>query len=192
MTKAMTPAPTRPIGRFRVLDEAQVAGGLRNSTSSQVGSCFVPSVVDRGPNRVHHSAIVVRDMDRSLAFWRDGIGLETLMDRSFDGDWPTLFDAPGHELRSVFLGDPQQPASGLVELVSFVGLDQAAAAEAQPISAGFFLLSVYVDLETTMARLASIGVRPRPEIQVAGLSGPTRMTTVLDPDGVLVELIDVG
>ena len=40
--------------------------------------------------RVHHSAIVVRDVEASLRFWRDGIGFAVMMDRHFDGDWPTL------------------------------------------------------------------------------------------------------
>jgi hypothetical protein len=114
------------------------------------------------------------------------------MDRSFDGDWPTLFDAPSDQLRSVFLGDSQQPESGLVELVSFEGLEPLDMAKSTPIAAGFFLLSLYVDLERTLARLQSIGVRAEREIAVQGLSGMVRMTTVHDPDGVLVELIDVG
>ena len=43
--------------------------------------------------RVHHSAICAQDFDVSLRFYRDGLGLEVMMDSEFDGDWPTLFGA---------------------------------------------------------------------------------------------------
>ena len=38
---------------------------------------------------------------------------------SFTGDWPTLFDAKTDTLRSIFLGDPSAPDTGIVELVVF-------------------------------------------------------------------------
>ena len=66
---------------------------------------------------VHHSAIVVTDVEASLRFWRDGLGFEVVMDQRFDGDWPTLFHAPSTSLRAIFLGDPRHPRSGIVELV---------------------------------------------------------------------------
>jgi catechol 2,3-dioxygenase-like lactoylglutathione lyase family enzyme len=67
--------------------------------------------------RVHHSAIVVRDVEASLRFWRDGIGLDVTMDMLFDGDWSTLFGAPANRLRSIFLGDLARTDAGIVELI---------------------------------------------------------------------------
>ncbi len=144
-----------------------------------------------GGYKVHHSAVVVRDVARSLSFWRDGLGLQVLMDRTFEGDWPTLFGAPSRNLRSVFLGDPRQPDSGVVELVSFEGLDPAPPAGAgdRP-GVGFLLLSLYVELDRVLLQLAAQGVQPRATIEVDGRQGRVRMATVSDPDGVLVELID--
>jgi len=66
---------------------------------------------------LHHGAVVVGDVEESLRFYRDGIGLAVLMDDEFDGPWRALFDAPVGRLRSVFLGDPDHPAAGIVELV---------------------------------------------------------------------------
>ena len=54
-----------------------------------------------------------------MRFWRDGLGLTELFDHTFTGDWPTLFGAATDQLRSVFLGDPKAPDSGIVELVVF-------------------------------------------------------------------------
>jgi glyoxylase I family protein len=124
-----------------------------------------------------------------LRFYRDGLGLEVLMDHTFDGDWPALFDAPSRTLRSVFLGDPAHPDTGIVELVVFDG----GATPGAPVAvstAGFFLLSFFVDVTATVARLGALGLGGEPRrIEAPGPGGPVPMATVRDPDGVLVELI---
>jgi catechol 2,3-dioxygenase-like lactoylglutathione lyase family enzyme len=145
---------------------------------------------------VHHSAVYVRDVEASLRFYCDGLGLQVLMDHEFDGDWRTLFDAPGDRLRSVFLGDPDAPDAGNVELVAFAvdgaGADAAAPTPGPP-RPGFFLLSFFVDVDATLNRLAAAGLDGRTRrIQVPGPGGDVEMATVRDPDGVLVELVGIG
>jgi catechol 2,3-dioxygenase-like lactoylglutathione lyase family enzyme len=140
--------------------------------------------------RVHHSAIYTRDVDASLRFYRDGLGLQVLMDHEFDGDWRDLFDAAGNRLRSVFLGDPASPDAGIVELVTFDGADAPGGAPVGPPERGFFLLSFFVDVEATMARLAALGLdEATRRIRVPGPGGDVDMVTVRDPDGVIVELV---
>jgi glyoxylase I family protein len=141
---------------------------------------------------VHHSAIVVRDVEASLRFWRDGVGLAVLMDHEFAGAWRDLFGAPSDRLRSVFLGDPAQPGAGIVELVVFDGAAGAGTppAVAEPPAPGFFLLSVFVDVDAVLGRLATLGLGGAPRrITVPGPAGAVVMATVRDPDGVLVELV---
>jgi catechol 2,3-dioxygenase-like lactoylglutathione lyase family enzyme len=143
--------------------------------------------------RVHHSAIRVRDVQASLRFYADGLGLQVLMDHRFAGDWPTLFHIEATELRSVFLGDPRHPDAGIVELVAFDGAP-AAEGVAGPTTdrdAGFFLLSFTVDVEVVLSRLASLGFEPEGRIDQPAPAGTVAMATVRDPDGVLVELIDL-
>jgi glyoxylase I family protein len=144
-------------------------------------------------NRVHHGALCVADVEASLRFYRDGLGLDVLMDHEFDGDWPALFGTTATRLRSVFLGDPAMGNAGIVELVAFVG-DPAAGPPDPPIpAAGFFLLSFFTDVEATLARLRSLGLGGEPRrISVPGPDRPVAMATVRDPDDVLVELIDAG
>jgi len=146
--------------------------------------------------RVHHCAICVRDLDHSLRFYQEGLGLQVLMDHRFEGDWPSLFGAESRELRSVFLGDPAVPDAGVVELVTFLGVPVPAAAGGgtahAPPPSGFFLLSFFVDVEETLRRLAGLGHRAVGRIDQPGPGATVAMATVRDPDGVLVELIDRG
>jgi glyoxylase I family protein len=144
---------------------------------------------------VHHSAIHTSDVDRSLRFYRDGLGLQVLMDQEFDGDWRTLFGAPADRLRSVFLGDLATPDAGIVALVAFdgVGPDGGARSTSGPPERGFFLLSFFVDVDTTLTRLVDLGFdAPASRIRVPGPNGDVEMATVRDPDGVVVELVGIN
>jgi glyoxylase I family protein len=141
---------------------------------------------------VHHSAIVVRDIDASLRFWRDGMGFTVMMDMDFDGDWQTLFGARSNRLHSIFLGDPAHPDAGIIELVQF---DDGAgdAPDAEPPRNRFFLVSCYVDVDATLACLRDLALGGEPRrISVPAPNGTAvQMATVRDPDGVLVELIGI-
>lgn len=148
---------------------------------------------------MHHSAICVADVDASLRFYRDGIGMTVFMDQTFDGDWPALFGADSGTLRSVMLGDPNVPEAGIVELVQFAPDASPAQVERWrtppedgPPTSGFFLLSFFVDVDATLARLADLGLGGAPrriEHPAPDGSGTVSMATVMDPDGVVVELI---
>ena len=139
---------------------------------------------------VHHSAICTADVELSLRFWRDGLGLTQLFDHHFTGDWPVLFGAKTDRLRSIFLGDPRTPDSGIVELVEFAGAEQAPAVSGVPTH-GFFLLSLQREVDTTLSALAALGFTDGVRrITVPAPAGKTvTMAVVTAPDGVLVELI---
>ncbi|HEX3981090.1 MAG TPA: VOC family protein [Acidimicrobiales bacterium] len=136
---------------------------------------------------VHHSAICVADVDESLRFWRDGLGFVVLMDERFDGDWPTLLEAPSTSLRAVFLGRSDRADAGVVELVG-LGPVPDGPPPARPAH-GFLLLSVITDVEAALDRLARLGLGGPPRrVTVSGVG----MAVVRDPDGVQVELVDSG
>lgn len=139
---------------------------------------------------VHHAAICTSDIERSMSFWRDGLGLTQLFDHTFTGDWPELFGAQTDRLQSIFLGDPQAPDTGIVELVVFEGADDAAVATQRPRH-GFFLLSLQRDVDETLSILAELGfVDGVRRIKVPAPGGKTvPMAVIGAPDGILVELI---
>jgi catechol 2,3-dioxygenase-like lactoylglutathione lyase family enzyme len=126
-----------------------------------------------------------------LRFYRDGVGLDVLMDREVEGDWPTLFEGPSRRLRVVFLGDRGVPDvfSGVLELNAFIGGDVPARQPVGPPSAGLFMVSFFVDVEATLERLADLGMGRVPRcVEQSTPSGPIVIATVRDPDGVLVLL----
>ena len=139
---------------------------------------------------VHHAAICTADVELSMRFWRDGLGLTELFDHTFTGNWPELFGADSDRLRSIFLGDPQNPETGIVELVVFDSAGEAPATAPGPRH-GFFLLSLQRDVDATLSALAALGFTGGARrIDMPGPKGATvPMAVVTAPDGVLVELI---
>lgn len=141
-------------------------------------------------NGIHHTAVVTTDVERALRFWQEGLGLTILFDHVFTGDWPTLFDARTDTLRSIFLGDPSAPDTGIVELVVFDDPEPAREQAAGP-APGFFLVSLNRDVEPALRRLVDLGftgdVR---QIDVPAPHGKqVQMAVITAPDGVRVELI---
>ncbi len=139
---------------------------------------------------IHHTAIVTRDVEASMRFWRDGLGLTELFDYTFTGDWPTLFGAASDQLRSIFLGDPETPETGIVELVVLDGVEAAPPPTGVP-GFGFFLLSLQRDVDATLATLAALGFHDGVRrIEMPAPGGKKVAMAVLNaPDGVRVELI---
>ncbi len=139
---------------------------------------------------IHHAAICTAEVERSRKFWRDGLGFTELFDHTFTGDWPELFGAKTDRLRSIFLGDPQTPDTGIVELVVFEGADDALTPPQRP-QHGFFLLSLQRDVHEGLSALAALGFTDGVRrITVAAPAGKTvEMAVITAPDGVLVELI---
>jgi catechol 2,3-dioxygenase-like lactoylglutathione lyase family enzyme len=139
---------------------------------------------------IHHAAICTANVELSMKFWREGLGFTKLFAHTFTGDWRELFGANTDQLQSVFLGDPQTPDTGIVELVVFEGSEDASDPPRRPRN-GFFLLSLQRDVDETLSALAELGFTDGVRrITVAAPAGKTvPMAVITAPDGVVVELI---
>jgi catechol 2,3-dioxygenase-like lactoylglutathione lyase family enzyme len=143
------------------------------------------------PGAIHHAVVLVRDLDASLRFYRDGLGLDVLRHAEVEGEWPDLFDGPTRNLRAVFLGEANVPdvAAGVLELNAFIGAEVPTSSSPSQPTTGFFMLSYFVDVEVTLARLADLNLGGPPRRVTQGTpNGDITIALVRDPDGVRVLL----
>jgi lactoylglutathione lyase len=136
-----------------------------------------------------HGGITVSDMERSLGFYRDGLGLEVAWDRILDGPYlPVVLGLDFQHIRGVYL---HIPGGGFVELLEYVGIERMSAAS-RPCDYGAGHLCLYVDdVQGVYDRLAGLGFRARSEGVVDITAGPNtgaRSCYMTDPDGYAVEL----
>jgi glyoxylase I family protein len=113
------------------------------------------------PLAVHHVSIIVTDVDQALAFYTDVLGLSPRADRPDFGFGGAWLDAGGQQLHLVEGHLPDDRGQ-------------------------HFALRV-ADLDDTVAELRGRGVT----VTDPSSAGPTRQSFVHDPEGNLVELLDV-
>ena len=136
-----------------------------------------------------HGGITVDEMDRSLTFYRDGLGLEIEFDRMLDA--PYLKEVLGlsfDAIRAVYL---KIPGGGFVELLEYRGIERLPAAS-RPCDPGAGHLCLFVDdVEAVHDRLAGLGFDARSASVVDITAGPNagaRSAYIADPDGYYIEL----
>lgn len=148
--------------------------------------------------RLNHVAIAVKDMEKSLAFYRDALGLSVITDAVISGpDLEMAVMETGARIRMVMLVDE---AGTMIELLGW---------ESQPVrkrpsedlkfaSTGLVEVCLMVsDLEELEKALNEKGFKFRTPIWNFGVCMPAydgpevKVAHVVDPDGVQVELIQV-
>ncbi|HEX3706793.1 MAG TPA: VOC family protein [Mycobacteriales bacterium] len=136
-----------------------------------------------------HVGLCPADFDASLRFYTDGIGLSVKFDVTLEMDMQGLLGVPTKSVRTVFLSDSTSPDASSLELLD---LNDGKAATEEPRSGlpqrGLTLISFHVPVEETLARLAGIGLGGEPRLVPTPRGGFA--ATVVDPDGVVVELVD--
>ncbi len=137
-----------------------------------------------------HGGITVNDMDRSLVFYREGLGLEQEFDRILDAPYlKAVLGLDFDRIRAVYL---RIPGGGFVELLEYVGVERFPAAS-RPCDFGAGHLCLYVDdVAAIHERLLGLGFRARSAEVVDITAGPNagaRSVYMSDPDGYAVELL---
>lgn len=145
-------------------------------------------VTDR--SALHHAGVTVGDMDRSLGFYRDLLGLEVMSDRRMTE--PFVFEIAGLDAEAIRIVNLGVPGSDevLVELLEYQGVERHPAS-ARPCDPGNGHLCLEVtDLDSMCRRLGDAGVAMRSaaavEIDIPELRG-AKALYVSDPDGYFVE-----
>lgn len=138
---------------------------------------------------IHHTSRSVSDMDRSLGFYRDLLGLEVVLDTEMRGEMlDREVGLDGAHLRLVELSTGEGEA--LLELLQYLA-PEPAAASARPCDAGAHHIALRVaDIEAAYGHLVESGVRfswPPQEVD-AGFFRGHRTAYCFDPDDLIVEL----
>ncbi len=140
--------------------------------------------------RVGHLGICVRDLERSIAFYRDLLGFRPLTQVDVRGaEADRLLRVPGVDQRTVFL-----ERDG-VRLALFAYRTPAAIGDGEPRpmnAVGFAALMLRVDdLDATIEHCRRAGVRVLEDTRTEYAAFRSRLIFVCDPDGTLIELVEI-
>ncbi len=142
-----------------------------------------------GVGRIHHVGVTVADLDRSLVFYRDLLGM-SVIGLSADEDIGAIVGMPGAHAR---IADLDAGNGQIVELLEYSSPSEYGRAFG-PDSVGRCHLSLQVDeLSSALSRLASGGFMPVGQPAKVAAGGVWQNCTVVylrDPDGVFVELVE--
>jgi lactoylglutathione lyase len=135
------------------------------------------AAVDPGKARFLHTMIRVKDLDKSLNFYTELLGMKLLRKR----DYPT------GKFTLAFVGYGEETDSTVVELTH--NWEQA---EPYQLGSAFGHLAIGVpDVYKTCEKLAASGVKiPRPAGPMA--HGGSVIAFIEDPDGYRIELVERG
>jgi catechol 2,3-dioxygenase-like lactoylglutathione lyase family enzyme len=139
--------------------------------------------------RIHHVGITVANLDRSLAFYRDLLGIRVI-GLSDDEDVGPIV---GQQVTGVRIADLDVGNDQILELLEY-NSENANVHDYGPDTVGGCHLSLQVgDLASALLRLASAGVRPMGEPTTLSIGGAWEGCTVVylrDPDGIILELVE--
>jgi lactoylglutathione lyase len=139
-----------------------------------------------------HFGICVRDLERSLRFYCDGLGFEQAESHAIGSEFARLMDLDDVTVTSQFI----RRGPTAIELLAFTDPVPVGDGSRRPVHRlGLTHLSFRVrDLEATLERLVELGgavvESSRTVIDLGGT--PLQFVYCTDPDGVRVELMDLG
>ena len=137
---------------------------------------------------VRHMGIVVSDMEESLRFYRDLIGLQDALVNEETGPFlDGLLDMPDAKIKTVKLAGTSSTAS--IELLCFENPSPTAPTPLNAIGPTHVALNVS-DLDKLYTRLSDAGVPFNAPPRVSP-DGGSKVAFCQDPDGTFVELVEL-
>jgi lactoylglutathione lyase len=139
-----------------------------------------------------HAGVTVSDMDRSLRFYRDALGLEVASDGITGGETAErIWNMPVGRVRVVFLRVPGSDA--MIELFEFPDVERHAASARPPDYGAGHMCLFCDDADALHARAVEHGFTSRGGEAVAidrGAHKGAKAAYLIDPDGYHVEIYE--
>lgn len=143
---------------------------------------------------IYHVGLTVSDLDRSIAFYRDVLGLEFQGEILMEGkETDALFCRENCTARVAYLNGSQAVDAPPIELIQFVGSEIV---QAQPSLFETSISEVCLqtnDIDSAYQHLIDQGVTCLSEPQYFDFSkqgfGKSKALYFLDPDGIVLELM---
>ena len=138
---------------------------------------------------IRHTGIVVSDMDRSLKFYRDLMGLEPVIDFTEESEYiDTISGLNGVKLRMVKLVTED---GGMIELLHYTSHPQPGRHNNRLYNIGPAHVAFTVeDVDKTFADWSAKGVRFNSPPTMSP-DGYAKVTFCKDPDGTFLEIVEV-
>lgn len=139
--------------------------------------------------RLSHLGLCVAELERSLRFYRDGLGFREVGALDVAGEpTATLLELPGVAVRARFL----ERDGVRLELLHYPRPGSTGEAHPRPMNAvGFTHLSFRVaDLDAAIAQLERLGGRALAHTRVESPRFGMRAAFLADPDGARLELVE--
>ena len=140
-------------------------------------------------NSILHTGLTVSDLDRSLAFWRDALGMQVVMSQEKQGGYlEAIVREHGAHVRMAHLAF--EPGGPCIELFQYLAPAGGRAA-LRPADVGFSHVCILCDdVEALLERLVATGGEPFTGVVEVdtGANAGGRCVYLRDPDGHVVEL----
>jgi catechol 2,3-dioxygenase-like lactoylglutathione lyase family enzyme len=141
---------------------------------------------------IYHTGLTVSDIERSIVFYRDHLGLELAWRQESDSPYISkLTGLPGTHLLVAYLRPPDSDGP-YVELLQYLA-PAGSAVDPTPNNAGTGHVCLLVDdLQAAYDRLSRSGVlfASEPNLITAGVHAGSKSVYLQDPDGIRVELFE--
>ncbi|MGH2457532.1 MAG: VOC family protein [Chloroflexota bacterium] len=140
---------------------------------------------------MHHTSFTVSNMDRSLRFYRDLLGMEVLVDQTPDADYlGQIVGYPELRLHTVFLAVPGHPECRL-ELNQYLNHQGQVGDLATNRPGSAHVAFLVDDIQGFYRELLALGVRFKsPPVPItAGTNRGAFAAYFADPDGIPLEVM---
>jgi len=137
-----------------------------------------------------HTGITVSNLERSLAFWRDVLGLELSHTAHQTGELAKeITGVTGAEIKLAVL---KTPSGHKIELLEYLAPRDRKHSDVRPCDVGHVHVALLVDdLDAVLNKIAASGWKTagKPQLLKSGPNAGKRVVYVCDPDGTTIEFM---